>query len=431
MLDCGIHPGLSGLSSLPFFDEVDLDTVDLMLVRAEKEKQHLFSIPSHHNLFITLLFSPLSPHTDHALPLGPLRRRALRRRPHQLQRPHPDDPPHEGNHGHPAARLCARCACGGGGRLGRALHGRPPGRRHGPHGGDRLPRRHGRGRDPGDGPPGGPRPGRGHVRGGGRRPAPALHGRLLARCRPPPARGRPAGRPAARSDRGGHLRRLPPRPPPGAGAPLPGHRHPHPAPGRAGVAARGRARARAGVAADFGGALGGPPGAARHPGLPGVRPGAAGDERVPDLHREHERRRPGRLQERQPVCLPPRDPPAGRRLPGRVRPLRRPGHALHAPVRPVPRPVRGVVRGRAKWGHHRRLCGVGDAGPGDPGRARHRPHPGGRPRAPARVGRRYLLLRARRLRPDGRLRGRPGAPGRGAGARRGDGDDEAEAGAGG
>ena len=32
MLDCGIHPGYQGLASLPFFDEIDLDTVDIMLV---------------------------------------------------------------------------------------------------------------------------------------------------------------------------------------------------------------------------------------------------------------------------------------------------------------------------------------------------------------------------------------------------------------
>ncbi|KAK9822187.1 hypothetical protein WJX81_008406 [Elliptochloris bilobata] len=32
MLDCGIHPGFSGMNSLPFFDEIDLDTVDAMLV---------------------------------------------------------------------------------------------------------------------------------------------------------------------------------------------------------------------------------------------------------------------------------------------------------------------------------------------------------------------------------------------------------------
>jgi cleavage and polyadenylation specificity factor subunit 3 len=32
MLDCGIHPGFSGEHSLPYFDEVDLDSVDLMLV---------------------------------------------------------------------------------------------------------------------------------------------------------------------------------------------------------------------------------------------------------------------------------------------------------------------------------------------------------------------------------------------------------------
>lgn len=32
MLDCGVHPGFQGLNSLPFFDEVDLSTVDVMLV---------------------------------------------------------------------------------------------------------------------------------------------------------------------------------------------------------------------------------------------------------------------------------------------------------------------------------------------------------------------------------------------------------------
>ena len=32
MLDCGIHPGYSGLMSLPFFDEVDLAAVDVILV---------------------------------------------------------------------------------------------------------------------------------------------------------------------------------------------------------------------------------------------------------------------------------------------------------------------------------------------------------------------------------------------------------------
>jgi hypothetical protein len=32
MLDCGIHPGYSGLASLPFFDEVDMEEVDVMLV---------------------------------------------------------------------------------------------------------------------------------------------------------------------------------------------------------------------------------------------------------------------------------------------------------------------------------------------------------------------------------------------------------------
>jgi hypothetical protein len=27
MLDCGIHPGLAGMASLPYFDDVDLSTV--------------------------------------------------------------------------------------------------------------------------------------------------------------------------------------------------------------------------------------------------------------------------------------------------------------------------------------------------------------------------------------------------------------------
>ena len=32
ILDCGIHPGRSGLDALPFLDTVDLSTVDLLLV---------------------------------------------------------------------------------------------------------------------------------------------------------------------------------------------------------------------------------------------------------------------------------------------------------------------------------------------------------------------------------------------------------------
>jgi cleavage and polyadenylation specificity factor subunit 3 len=32
MFDCGIHPGFSGLASLPFLDEVDLDTIDVALI---------------------------------------------------------------------------------------------------------------------------------------------------------------------------------------------------------------------------------------------------------------------------------------------------------------------------------------------------------------------------------------------------------------
>ena len=32
MLDCGIHPAYSGLSALPFFDEIDPGSVDLILI---------------------------------------------------------------------------------------------------------------------------------------------------------------------------------------------------------------------------------------------------------------------------------------------------------------------------------------------------------------------------------------------------------------
>ena len=32
MLDCGVHPGFSGMASLPFFDVVDMSTVDAMLI---------------------------------------------------------------------------------------------------------------------------------------------------------------------------------------------------------------------------------------------------------------------------------------------------------------------------------------------------------------------------------------------------------------
>uniref|UniRef100_A0A0K0EME7 Beta-Casp domain-containing protein n=1 Tax=Strongyloides stercoralis TaxID=6248 RepID=A0A0K0EME7_STRER len=32
MLDCGIHPGLSGVDSLPFIDSCDMDTIDMLLV---------------------------------------------------------------------------------------------------------------------------------------------------------------------------------------------------------------------------------------------------------------------------------------------------------------------------------------------------------------------------------------------------------------
>lgn len=32
MMDCGVHPGYTGLRSLPYLDTIDLSTVDLMLI---------------------------------------------------------------------------------------------------------------------------------------------------------------------------------------------------------------------------------------------------------------------------------------------------------------------------------------------------------------------------------------------------------------
>ena len=32
MLDCGIHPGMQGLDTLPYVDQVDLEEIDLLLV---------------------------------------------------------------------------------------------------------------------------------------------------------------------------------------------------------------------------------------------------------------------------------------------------------------------------------------------------------------------------------------------------------------
>ena len=32
MLDCGIHPGFTGMASLPYFDQLAMEEVDVMLV---------------------------------------------------------------------------------------------------------------------------------------------------------------------------------------------------------------------------------------------------------------------------------------------------------------------------------------------------------------------------------------------------------------
>ncbi len=32
MLDCGVHPAYSGIGALPYFDEIDPESVDLILI---------------------------------------------------------------------------------------------------------------------------------------------------------------------------------------------------------------------------------------------------------------------------------------------------------------------------------------------------------------------------------------------------------------
>ncbi|KAM9887616.1 hypothetical protein OXX79_013499, partial [Metschnikowia pulcherrima] len=44
MLDSGVHPGLSGMNSLPFFDEYDLSKVDILLI-SHFHLDHAASLP--------------------------------------------------------------------------------------------------------------------------------------------------------------------------------------------------------------------------------------------------------------------------------------------------------------------------------------------------------------------------------------------------
>ena len=43
MLDCGIHPGLSGMASLPYFDDVDLSTACAHTARTQRPPARLQS----------------------------------------------------------------------------------------------------------------------------------------------------------------------------------------------------------------------------------------------------------------------------------------------------------------------------------------------------------------------------------------------------
>jgi glyoxylase-like metal-dependent hydrolase (beta-lactamase superfamily II) len=44
MLDCGIHPGFTGPASLPYFDEVEMEEVDVMLV-THFHLDHVAAVP--------------------------------------------------------------------------------------------------------------------------------------------------------------------------------------------------------------------------------------------------------------------------------------------------------------------------------------------------------------------------------------------------
>ena len=63
MLDCGIHPGFSGEHSLPYFDEVDLDSVDLMLV-THFHLDHCAAVPYVVGKTVFKAGSPVLPHAS-------------------------------------------------------------------------------------------------------------------------------------------------------------------------------------------------------------------------------------------------------------------------------------------------------------------------------------------------------------------------------
>ena len=65
MFDCGVHPGYSGIASLPYFDEVDLSTIDAMLV-THFHLDHCAAVPfvvGHTNFRGRIFHDP--PHESH------------------------------------------------------------------------------------------------------------------------------------------------------------------------------------------------------------------------------------------------------------------------------------------------------------------------------------------------------------------------------
>eukprot|EP00003_Mantamonas_plastica_P027016 TRINITY_DN568_c1_g1_i2.p1 TRINITY_DN568_c1_g1~~TRINITY_DN568_c1_g1_i2.p1 ORF type:complete len:158 (-),score=44.22 TRINITY_DN568_c1_g1_i2:21-467(-) len=77
MFDCGVHPGLSGMNALPYFDEIETSEVDLLLV-THFHLDHCAAVPylleNVTHVITTTQFDSLSTHspfppTTHLLPI--------------------------------------------------------------------------------------------------------------------------------------------------------------------------------------------------------------------------------------------------------------------------------------------------------------------------------------------------------------------------
>ncbi len=55
-LDCGIHPGLSGMDSLPYTDMIEADEIDLLLITQYAHTLHTHTHTLHNYLILLLQF---------------------------------------------------------------------------------------------------------------------------------------------------------------------------------------------------------------------------------------------------------------------------------------------------------------------------------------------------------------------------------------